>query len=376
MSPVDSSRSPDLMPVPSYKIILGVQLVSLTGLSIILLTAICARRVKRHAIWCNFIGAWLWSSFIWILLPITGQLDTNFQVPHKLCLAQGILIHIYPVFTSAASMSFVLYTWLMCRSILSNQPLKLRPRTSIMLLALPYVLAIANLIAILLYGLHHPTAVVRVNHLQCIVATPFLQTVVLGIALAGSTSTVLLQASIGYFLYQSHSLFVGSREYGRIIRILAFSVLDGFAIGVEIYLLIDRFEHPASIQLQNMVAVILPCVGMIVFGSQKDMLRVWMFWLSPKEDKRPRENPELRSSQASFPLDIIIITHLRETSTETPLGGRISQIEDESPIKISDHFSARDLGDVDSPVELYGDFRRSDFSEVESPCEPNRRLLL
>ncbi|KAJ7592645.1 hypothetical protein C8J56DRAFT_480469 [Mycena floridula] len=274
---------PDLYPTP-YKTLLALHIISLVGIPLVLLTALLARGVKRHPIWYNFMACWIINSIFWVMLAIAGQLDTGFQVPHTLCLAQASIIHAMPVLISASTLSFALHTWLTLRSILHNQSLELRPRTTIMLLCLPYAITLANVIAVLIYVFRHPTALFRINHLQCTILVLPLQNTAFGVSLGLICGAFVLQVSIGYYVFHSYPAIVNSQEYGRIIRLLLFTTLVLFSIASEIYGIADQLHHLLSVVWLSVVAAILPFSALLLFGTQADMLHAWMFWIPTKVD--------------------------------------------------------------------------------------------
>ncbi|KAJ7592644.1 hypothetical protein C8J56DRAFT_480452 [Mycena floridula] len=274
---------PDLYPTP-YKTLLALHIISLVGIPLVLLTALLARGVKRHPVWHNFMASWVFLSICWVMLAIAGQLDTGFQVPHNLCLAQAIIIDAMPVLNSASTLSFALHTWLTLRSILHNQSLELRLRTTIMLVSLPYVLALANFIAILIYVFRHPTALFRINHLQCTVLDVPLKNTAFGISLGLGCGAFVVQVSIGYYVFHSYPAIVNSQEYGRIIRLLLFTTLVLFSIASEIYGIADQLHHLLSVVWLTVLGALLPFSALLLFGTQADMLHAWMFWIPTKVD--------------------------------------------------------------------------------------------
>jgi len=272
-------------PISQWVFPISLHLIALFGILVLWLTAICARGIRRHPTWYSFVIAWNFWSFSWAVLAFTGQLNSGTNVPHSVCLAQASLVYAAPVLTSTATLSFVTHTWLVLRGIVAKGPMKMRQRTMILLLAVPYALWLPTTLLILAYGLQNPATVGRLNPIQCVVRAPdLLMKLPFGIGSVASAATLFLQAVIGYYLLRYNKTIAGSQEYGPIIRVLLFAALVLIGIVAQISTLVD--EQVYNSEWVAVVTAILAPSGLLIFGSQMDLLRMWMFWIPRRVDQQ------------------------------------------------------------------------------------------
>lgn len=80
-----------------------IQLISAGGLTLILLTALISKRVKRHSTWYNFTVSWIFSCICYTLLCFAGQ-QVEEPPNHMLCTIQSALIYAAPVLWVSVNM--------------------------------------------------------------------------------------------------------------------------------------------------------------------------------------------------------------------------------------------------------------------------------
>ncbi|KAJ7594569.1 hypothetical protein C8J56DRAFT_1044299 [Mycena floridula] len=274
----------EIYPLKQWPLLVTLHFISLVGVIGIFFTAWFARSCPRYPTWFNFVWAWIIWTFSWSFMVLTGQLKSGSNIPHSLCLIQGTLIYAIPILTSATTLVFVLQTWQVLRSILGDGSASAvkgnhGSTTRVILLVVPYAIWLAAVLLIFVYGLQNPETVIRINHVQCLIRAPDL------IEAAASLSNLIeilfaksvRTAIIGYYLMRFNKSVVGSPEYAPIIRVVLFAFLVILSLVAEISVLVD--EKTYGSEWFAFQTAILALGGLLIFGSQTDVLRVWMFWI-------------------------------------------------------------------------------------------------
>jgi len=271
----------EIYPLKQWPLLVSLHFISLVGVIAIFLTAWFARSCPRYPTWFNFVWAWIIWAFSWSFMTLTGQLKSGSNIPYSLCLIQGTLIYAIPILTSATTLVFVLQTWQVLRSILGDGSAVKGNHGStarITLLVVPYAIWLPALLLILVYGLQNPETVIRINHVQCLIRAPDLVLKLpFVLTLVTSISSLILQAIIGYYLMRFNKSIAGSPEYAPIIRVVLFAFLVILSLVAEISILVDGKTYGS--EWFSFHTAILALGGLLIFGSQTDVLRVWMFWI-------------------------------------------------------------------------------------------------
>lgn len=71
------------------------QLIGAGGLTLILVTALMSKRVRRHSTWYSFTISWIFSSLCYCILFFAGQ-QVGDPPDDTLCTVQGALIYAAP----------------------------------------------------------------------------------------------------------------------------------------------------------------------------------------------------------------------------------------------------------------------------------------
>ncbi|OBZ66316.1 hypothetical protein A0H81_13851 [Grifola frondosa] len=246
------------------KVFLTFQFLGGAGLLAVLLTAIFDPKIYRHFTWLNFCITWIIYSISYTLLAFTGKQTSPEPPAYPLCLAQASLIYAAPVLVASSTFALVLQLWFTLSSALSP-PVKGNDRggrywiRNALLLVLPYVAWFAVVIAILVVGSTHPDTVRRAGGLvYCVINTGTPGNIVAIFVAAVMFVMIIFDIYIGVVLYRNwRALRVSSVSLLLAARSSSLSAVSYFA--------------------GNTIIALMPFIAFLVFGTQRDILRVWTF---------------------------------------------------------------------------------------------------
>ncbi|KAF8183941.1 hypothetical protein BJ912DRAFT_975646 [Pholiota molesta] len=249
----------------------------------ILLTAWCSPNVRRPSTWFMAVGSWVVISVANILL-LGHQMGP--MPPHSLCLAQATLIYASPVFCAFSAAAFLLETYF--AAIHFKLPYLCGIRTHIMLFYLiPCMGSLFIIIEALTLGVLNTSMVERdASGLYCNLSSTIPRKVTGGSIMCGLLIVLIVEVLI-VLAYRRTSRestqwldpgYIKSRPNisgDHIARILAFTTcaLVAFSASLLQYL-------PRAVPIDNgkisLVQAALPCCASLIFGTQRDILCVWI----------------------------------------------------------------------------------------------------
>ncbi|KAF8809733.1 hypothetical protein BYT27DRAFT_6516062 [Phlegmacium glaucopus] len=207
-------------------------------------------------------------------LLILGQ-QTGPLPDHNVCLFQAMLVYASPALNALSFVALTLEIFL----ALSGKTCGSRTKMMV-LFFVPYGVFIGILIEVLILGLLNPDAVVRGrNGFICGISirVPIILTV--AIVICAMIAFIILGGRIavqcrrrcrsGCQILSTHN----SVPFALVLRVAFFGIFSILTIGFTIIFMFSAFHVYSDLSL----AVLHLTVG-IVFGSQKDILSVWMFW--------------------------------------------------------------------------------------------------
>ncbi|TFK68543.1 hypothetical protein BDN72DRAFT_675146 [Pluteus cervinus] len=257
---------------------LAMQMIGLFGNAIVLLTVIISKNLTRQPTWINFSVGWIISTLSYCLLLFAGMVH-DYSPPHNLCVVQAALIYAVPPFTAAMTLGLAIEVWLNVRKVLKlSTPQNTWTRV---LLIFPYILLIAFFIAWLVTGLKNSTMARRKHYKPyCDFASHDPSTVSAGAVLVIMLPTVAFEFSAVFSLFCDWNRFRDRQgSLSAVIRIISFTICGVIGMVVGWVFMIMKNHGPGL----NIAISILPVVAALIFGSQSDILRVWMFWSKPPE---------------------------------------------------------------------------------------------
>ncbi|KAI0635517.1 hypothetical protein C8Q77DRAFT_573286 [Trametes polyzona] len=263
------------------KVFLAFQFAGAIGLLAVLVTALFAPKVYRHFTWLNFCITWLIYCISYTLLAFSGQQTRPEPPVYPLCLAQACLIYAAPVLVAMSTFSLVLQLWFtLCNAL---RPPKEATRYNLLrnafLLLAPYFMWLGFIVAMLVIGTRNPQKVQRAGGLvYCTIKLSEPGNVTAIFVAAILLVMVGLDVYIGTVLYKNWRALRGSDHPGAIpfsliVRVAIFSFICVVGIGCA-FVFLSNISFVAG----NTMIALMPLIAFLVFGTQRDILNIWMFW--------------------------------------------------------------------------------------------------
>lgn len=293
------------------KAFISFHLFGLFGTLIMLITAIFSRSTPRHSTWYSFTISWIISAISYTLLFWSGDL-TGPPPPFTLCLVQSMMIYSVPSLTAGTTLGLVVQIWFLVRSVAkptSKKAIGIPPMLLTALLAGPYFIYATFLISILVAGWRNPRIVRRASTgLYCSFKHTAPGRISTFIVVSIMVPTVVLEILICRALRQQWSHFKNlPYSLSMALRVAAFTFVGFLSIALSMVFLLMT-HHGSEL---NIVISILPVSAVLVFGTQADLIRVWMFWKPKPPPPFTMEKPALPSTiqpstpwRRSFVMDI------------------------------------------------------------------------
>jgi len=291
------------------KVFISFQLFGLFGTILMLVTALCPRSKPRQSTWYSFTISWIISTVSYTLLFWGGAL-TGPEPPYTLCLIQGILVYSAPPMTAATTLALVIQIWILVRSVVaapSSKVGRVNPMFLAALLVFPYVLYVSILVGTFVVGWQNQRTVRRVgtgmycNFSDVIIgrATTFIMIVIM-------VPAVVFEVLVCRALHKQWILLKRQSDaLSAVLRVASFTFMGLLGIALSI-LFFFMIHHGSDL---NIVISIMPIAVVLIFGTQGDLLRVWMFWKKPPQlvvvsDKML----ELTTSESPRSIDVVDIS--------------------------------------------------------------------
>ncbi|KAI0819275.1 hypothetical protein BC628DRAFT_1333405 [Trametes gibbosa] len=262
------------------KVFLIFQFAGAAGLLAVLATALFAPKVYRHFTWLNFCISWLIYCISYTLLAFSGQQTRPEPPSYPLCLTQAVLIYAAPVLVAMTTFSLVLQLWFTLSNAVrpSKQAIQGNVWRNGFLLLAPYVAWLGFIIAMLVIGTRNPHSVQRAGALvYCTIKGPPGNITAIFVA-AILLAMVVMDVYIGTVLFKNWRALRGSDHPGAIpfsliVRVAIFSFVCVVGIGCA-FLFLSNISFFAG----NTIIALMPLIAFLVFGTQRDIISVWMFW--------------------------------------------------------------------------------------------------
>jgi len=245
-------------------------------LLLILLLTVRLGKVRRSVTWLNFIISFIIFSISYSLLTILG-FQTGPAPPFGACLSQAIFVYGAPPLCAATTLALTIEMWL---STSYRVPSSIQLKwTSRLLVLIPYFIWLSTLLFALVLGLTTSRAfVTRLGSSEyCVIRTGTPGRLSASFVVVLTFSALVLQSLIARRMW---NIGVGAKASpegpgaGMMFRMGVFNLVSMGAIGVSIAFMQSSFSDVPSGVLGT-----LPVVVFCVFGTQKDVFRVWGRWL-------------------------------------------------------------------------------------------------
>ncbi|KAF8183913.1 hypothetical protein BJ912DRAFT_537885 [Pholiota molesta] len=197
-----------------------------------------------------------------------------------MCLAQAALIHSLVVLDGLYPLSFIIQTYMILRRAVKSQPAV--PHIYIVALhAVPCISFIGAFVAFLIYGLKNPLTPERSpTGMYCHISSPGPREIAGAIAIVAMVFIISVEALIVITLRRISgslkSLFRNDSYIApdALIRVVIFCIGPLLAIIVSAAQYFDKTDVQTAIL--SIILALVPIFVVVVFGSQKDVLRIWV----------------------------------------------------------------------------------------------------
>ncbi|KAJ7683341.1 hypothetical protein B0H17DRAFT_1137830 [Mycena rosella] len=244
----------------------ALSLVGLVLLAIVFLTAVLSPSVKRVSTWYTYMLAWMVFS-VTPFLVVGHQTSLDPPPAFTPCLVDSALMYASRPFAGLATLSLILHLYLIISSRLKQGDV--HPH---------YVFGL---------GIQNSYQVeLEPGGFYCHLANPL--PAIVGAAFVGFATSVALLVEGEYIVRAcSESAFIDPASHEQchehpvslsiIIRVSVFAILPIIGLGLSFTTYVPRFVDQIF-PIYNFLLALLPAAAALIFGSQMDLLRVWMFW--------------------------------------------------------------------------------------------------
>ncbi|KAH8799254.1 hypothetical protein DL96DRAFT_1638157 [Flagelloscypha sp. PMI_526] len=273
------------MSSPNPTLVAGYNLLNILGfvvLSSIVFTAYFSPGIHRSRNWYMAMFIWIWWCIPYSML-IGRQLDTEDKPPPKaLCTFQASLVYASPPSVISANFALLAQIFSLLTETLYQRK-GLEKKVSSVLLCLPIVVYVTIFFISLTVGIDNPSLVGRSSTATYCNIKHTVPSSVSSVACISFAIMLLLLEAVTFSLLYRHRNWVKQMKTSAspapislIVRIAFFSIgpiiaaiLGGSSIGTQ-----TLFDNPSIV----LVTAASPLLAAAIFGTQNDILNVWMFW--------------------------------------------------------------------------------------------------
>ncbi|PAV16539.1 hypothetical protein PNOK_0815900 [Pyrrhoderma noxium] len=293
-------------------------------LPILVLTILFSKRISRHPIFVTFCISWIFSSIAYSVIVYKGRSSNDLlslNPSFNTCLIQASLLNGVQALTSTMTLSLVIHLLVLFKSFLKNKidspAFGLSQRRGFIytgvLIGVPFVAFVIFTLYTLIVGsalaYNSKEQIIPDSNVSipgvfyCVILqnADFTYSLTPGLKLlrdvyiyttAISFSTVCLEMFIAYLVYRNRG-FISERlpqEVGNwktlFLRVVLFSIYRILSVSLNVAII----AHPDELLLVGIakdnlyngvidfIQASIPLVAFLTFGSERDVLRVWMFW--------------------------------------------------------------------------------------------------
>ncbi|KAK0489511.1 hypothetical protein EDD18DRAFT_584515 [Armillaria luteobubalina] len=269
----------------------ALEILGAVGFFLVASTALLSRRVQRHITWFSFCVSWIVSCISYTLLVIAGQ-ALKTQPTFGLCVTQAALIYAAPPLTGCTTFSLAFYMHTHMRSSPDGSPAQGDALSMKLVLLLgPYLVWFGILVGILVSGTQQPQLVRKaLNGTYCDLKSHIPSKVSSLVVFISTMGVITISVFVVVQLYRNRRRLGSSTQYvASAVRVVTFSLVGLLALIVSaIYVFTNRQGSTFDIVLALgkltgtykpllvLKLALVPNFGVVIFGSQADIVRVWM----------------------------------------------------------------------------------------------------
>ncbi|KAF7313513.1 hypothetical protein HMN09_00507200 [Mycena chlorophos] len=256
------------------------------GLPLLLSVIVFSKKVHRHPTFLNLCVGFIFIGIASCLLLYAGK-TTGPEPSKELCLFQASILYAFPPFASLLALMLILQMFLVVRASARKElnNVSHNGRTWAMLIT-PYIALIIGIVATIFVGVNNPDAVSRSRRFfYCSVQSDPLSGTVAVVCAVFLLATVVLEIWTLVILFKTYKLRKGALELNLPIRVLAFGLYVVIALSISV-LSVTTPDSP----IPDLVIACAATFIILIFGTQKDILRALCFW---------RKDPDLKFNSLS-----------------------------------------------------------------------------
>ncbi|KIK66362.1 hypothetical protein GYMLUDRAFT_932423 [Collybiopsis luxurians FD-317 M1] len=274
---------------PMVKAFIALQLFGTLSYFFLLLTAFLSANVKRYATWHSFCISWIISTASYALtiginvddaeLGALGKSGGELarQGPgERICLTQAALIYASPTLTAMTTLAMCLHVLISIRAALKGVLITINNTLVSVLVIAPYAFFIIMLAVLIVLGNAKPDAV-RMSPFgyYCHLEWPEPVMVCSAIAVAALIGVIIIETWMSRAVYRHRrTLLQTVHPMAFTVRVLVFGIVVVFTLVLGLLFLVPATRNIGV----NFTLALIPLFGIIIFGSQNDILRVVIFW--------------------------------------------------------------------------------------------------
>ncbi|KAJ7622288.1 hypothetical protein FB45DRAFT_123834 [Roridomyces roridus] len=291
--------------------VLAFNILSLLGfllLILVFLTACLSPTVKRVSTWYSYIISWT-------IFCITAFVVLGHQAPgdpppsFALCVVDSALMYASRPFAGFATLALILHLYLNISTRLKNADGYVRREHVIALLGFPPAVYILMFLYTLILGIRTPDQVeLEVGGFYCHIASQTPAIVGAALVVLGTSVSLIIEVLIAILLSRNWRAFRALQrcnEHTVSLSIILRVSIFGLIPAVGLILTFATYEQTLQNRIwstYNILIALLPLAAALVFGSQWDLIKVWMFWRRSRVSRWSRST-RVPNARAAAPTD-------------------------------------------------------------------------
>ncbi|KAF8150017.1 hypothetical protein B0H34DRAFT_802137 [Crassisporium funariophilum] len=258
------------------------QLIGLMLLSGVLITAWVSSRISRVSTWFSLLFSWLVFS-IGHLLIVGYQTGLGPEPSAILCLAQAMLIYASPALNSLTGLAFMLQIYLAMGFVpYVFKSGTLSPTLQKMLIIIPLLISFGIMIEVLMLGILSPEIVQpEPSGMYCHLTESTASKLSSIVSVSSLIMLIIVEVLLAVRLSRDWAsckqiLIRNGMSLNVLSRVSIFAICSIISLGIGASSFVS--SNPAGVAGCNLALSLMPGAVGVIFGSQRDILIVWMFW--------------------------------------------------------------------------------------------------
>ncbi|KAJ3729187.1 hypothetical protein DFJ43DRAFT_488370 [Lentinula guzmanii] len=303
----------------------ALQFLGLIGSVLSLVTALFSS-IPRQATWYNFFISWIVFCISYLLLFFAGHAYGG-EPELYLCIAQSSLTYAASPFAASCCLALVIQLYLNIQATLNGKFIRGKRYMRIVLLITPYIIFISVMIESLAvnYGstltltetliipnskMSFATNVKFSSVSYCSLENHLPGRITAALVIILIVPMLVLNLLI-YLSFRKHRSFLQEGNYtSMFVRVSAFTLCGLISVIVGLFFFLRAFigggdSNQGLVELDIILAM-APVSAVVIFGTHKDLLNVWLFWRNQTPIAKKVENPVPPLSNVHIEYEVVI----------------------------------------------------------------------